>query len=189
GFWYYKGKNAVSTKRDDGTYDFSGISYHEINFKDLTPVKGYDPEGKGTDVEPRPKDSAIITLEDAGFLENSDGTFALLIYLPGCTSCASFKPVVEELAASGQLPVYEISFDLVKGLDDFADVRYTPSMFLYKEGRPVAFLDAGNKDDVPYYENVKNLSAWAAGYLDIEIIEGEAVNTDTGCDDSACTLG
>ena len=187
GFWYYEGKNAISTKRDDGTYDFSGISYHEINFRELTPVEGYDPNGGN--IDPRPKDSAIITIEDTEFLENNEDTFALLIYLPGCTSCASFKPVLEELAASGQLPVYQVSFDLVKDLDDFVIVRYTPSLFLYKEGKFIAFLDAGNKDDIPYYENVKNLSTWISGYLDIDIIEGEAVNTDTGCDDSACTLG
>ena len=186
GFWYYEGKNAISTKRDDGTYDFSGVSYHEINFKELTPVDGYDPDGNNGSVDPR-NDSDIISLEDTNYILNSNDTYALFVYLPGCTSCAGFKPVVEEFAASKQIPVYQISLETVKDIEDFRVIRFTPSMVLFKDGRMLAWLDANNNEDTKYYQNVENLSTWISEYLGTEIVKGEAVN-ETECDDNACTL-
>ena len=38
GYWYYEGKNKVEVKTDKG-YDFWKVTYHDIDFKELTEVK------------------------------------------------------------------------------------------------------------------------------------------------------
>lgn len=36
GYWYYEGENKVVVKKDDGTYDFEHVPYHNIDFSTLT---------------------------------------------------------------------------------------------------------------------------------------------------------
>ena len=38
GYWYYNGKNNVEVKNND-KYDFYKVTYHDIDFKNLTEVK------------------------------------------------------------------------------------------------------------------------------------------------------
>lgn len=180
GFWYYEGKNAISTKRDDGTYDFSGIKYHEINFNALTPIN------QNIDIEAR-NESSIIDIDNIDELLNNKETFVLSIYLPACSSCVAFKPIVNEFSESKQVPVYQISLENIKDKEIFKDLKYTPSIAIFKEGELLSFLKANSKEDESYYENVKNLSTYISKYLNTEIIEGEAVNQLDDCED-ACTL-
>ena len=187
GFWFYEGKNAISTKKDDGTYDFSGIKYHEINFRALSPVEGYNPNGSIT-IEPRDDGSFIKDIEEVDSLINENKTFLLSIYLPACTSCALFKPIVEEFAASKQIDVYEISLENVKDKEGFEDIKYTPSIVIFKDGKNIASLKADSDEDKGAYENVSNLSTWIAKYLDIQIVYGTSTNELDDCED-ACRLG
>jgi rhodanese-related sulfurtransferase len=39
GYWNYNGKNNVQVKNENGTYDFWKVTYHDINFNELTEVK------------------------------------------------------------------------------------------------------------------------------------------------------
>ena len=39
GFWYYEGENKVNVKREDGSYNFAVVPYHNIDFTTLTAVK------------------------------------------------------------------------------------------------------------------------------------------------------
>ena len=39
GYWYYKGQNNVQVLNDKGLYDWWKVTYHSINFDDLTEVK------------------------------------------------------------------------------------------------------------------------------------------------------
>ncbi len=192
GYWYYEGKNSISTKNDDGTYDFSNVPYHDIDFDSLTAVEGYDPNYQKQDDTNNDNSTNKSQIKDIRnintlhtMIEDKE-TFLLLIYLNGCTSCAAFKPIVEELANTKQVDIYEISLENVK--DDYPEIKYTPAFMVFKDGELLAYLDANKNEDSMYYENVYNLSSWIKQYLDIEIVSGEAVNNETECDSNACSL-
>lgn len=191
GYWYYEGKNSISTKKEDGTYDFSNVPYHEIDFDSLTPVDGYDPnyQKNNDDNNGSTTTSNIKELRSLNTLEsmiNNKDTFLLLIYLNGCTSCAAFKPIVEELASTKQIDIYSISLEEVK--DYYPDIKYTPAFLVYKDGELLDYLDANNDEDTQYYENLYNLSTFVAKYLDIEVTSSDTNNTQTKCDTNACSL-
>ena len=190
GYWYYEGKNSISTKNEDGTYDFSNVPYHEIDFDSLTPVEGYDPDyqKKDDDTSKETSESNIKEIRNIDTLNKmieDKETFLLLIYLNGCTSCAAFKPIVEELAATKQVDIYSISLDEVK--DKYEDIKYTPAFLIYKEGEFVSYLDANKDEDTMYYENLYNLSTYVSKYLDIEVNSSDTTNDETNCE-NACSL-
>lgn len=189
GYWYYEGKNSISTKKEDGTYDFSSVPYHEINFDSLTPVDGYDPNYQQKENDSKETSESNITeLRSINTLNNmidNKETFLLLVYLSGCTSCAAFKPIVEELAATKQVDIYSISLNEVK--DKYPDIKFTPAFLIYKDGELVSYLDANKDEDTKYYENLYNLSTYVSKYLDIEVNSSDTTNSETECE-NACSL-
>ena len=189
GYWYYNGKNSISTKKEDGTYDFSNVPYHKIDFDSLTMVKGYDPNYQEKDKSDTTIETNIKEIRTLNTLENkinNKDTFLLLIYLNGCTSCASFKPIVEELANTTDIEIYSISLDVVK--EFYPNIKFTPAFLIYKEGILLDYLDANKDEDIIYFENLYNLSSFVAKYLDIEISESDTTNNDTKCDSNSCSL-
>lgn len=192
GYWYYEGKNAVSTTYEENGethYDFSILNYHDIDFSVLKKIDGND-EKKETDPEP---DSSLFieieSVEQLKELEAQGKTFALYVYLPGCVSCASFYPIVKEFTVSNQIDMYAVKLNLLSKTDNSVSQRvsYTPSMFIYEDGKVKAYLDPGSNDDLPYYETLEGLSSWFAQYLDTEVLKSETVNQIDDCE-SACSL-
>ena len=157
GFWYYEGPNSISTRKDDGTYDFNEVPYHKISFDNLTPKDGYDPS-KIIDVKPREnKLEKIEELEKLQSLIENKETFGLLVTLEGCTTCAAFRPIVEEYENNSDLKIYEVSIPLV---EEYLGIKYTPTILIYKDGEMLDMLDPNSDEDIKYYDSLDGLSEW-----------------------------
>ncbi len=196
GYWYYTGKNNVEVKyQKDGQdyYDFSKVDYHLIDFDTLHPLRDVQEKEDDIDVDKQIEKTGFIeleSLEDLEKLEQEKKTFALLVYKAGCTSCASFIPVVQEFVEGNDIVMHSISLTKLWDRDNSVKERtqYTPSMFIYKDGEVVAFLDPQSDDDLPYYKSTEALSEWFSRYLDVNIIKTDTINEVGDCE-TACKLG
>ena len=196
GYWFYEGEHAVQLKREENGktyYDFHKLNYHYIDFASLhrvTPLPdeiGGEPE---VSLETLVNGLELINAEQLNQKIAQQETFAVSVYLPGCSSCAAFAPVVKEVADSGQIPVYTMSLADAKENNTVIGekVSYTPSIVLFKEGEVQAFLDASADADLPYYKNAENLSGWMGQYIQIDPVKGEAeTQMDEDCED-ACSV-
>ena len=191
GYWYYDGKNKVETTYEENGethYDFSLVNYHNIDFTTLTRIN--DPK---KDDDKKESDVSIFkqieNVEQLNELENNKETFAVYVYLPGCASCATFYPVVKEFVEANQIDMYALILsDFSKSTNSISSrVSYTPSMFIYKDGEVVAYLDPGSNDDLVYYETLEGLTTWFNKYIDIEILKSETKADLTDCG-SACSI-
>ena len=184
GYWYYEGENAVDIRYAEGGkeyYNFAMVDYHDIDFSLLHSLNGEEGSGSGGS-DPVVDDTfiQITSVEDLKDLENEGKTFALYVYMPGCVSCASFAPIVKEFTKQNGIDMYAVELSvLAKTSNSVSDrVSYTPSMFIYKDGEVVAYLDPGSNDDLPYYETLEGLKEWFDKYIDIKLLESEC---DSGC--------
>ena len=184
GYWYYEGENAVDIRYAEGGkeyYNFAMVDYHDIDFSLLHSLNG---EGGGDSGNNDPVEDDIFiqikSLDELNQLENEGKTFALYVYMPGCVSCASFAPIVKEFTKQNGIDMYAVELSvLAKTRNSVSDrVTYTPSMFIYKDGEVVAYLDPGSNDDLPYYETLDGLTEWFNKYIDIKQLESEC---DSGC--------
>jgi len=115
----------------------------------------------------------LIEIENVEELNNlvlDKKSFCVFLYLPGCTSCAAFKPVLEEYISNNDLTFYSIS---MKTIEDKTDpiskkVEYAPSLIIFKEGKIIAYLDAKSDDHIEYYKSVDGLSKWMSNYIKIK---------------------
>ena len=195
GYWYYEGENKVETfYEEDGErhYDFSDVDYHPIVFESLTPLPGYVEKEDGKEKEDLPSDTSFIEIEDADALrkmEEENKTFLLYVYLPGCSSCASFKPIVKEFSQANDIDIYAVDLSVIfKDTNSVTErVSYTPSLFVYIDGEVAGYLDPGSDADLPYYQTLEGLSSFVAKYLDVEILKSDTFNEVSDCE-SACSI-
>ena len=191
GYWYYEGKNKVETTYEENGqihYDFSLVNYHNIDFSTLTRINNPEKDDDGKQDDP----SIFLQIENVEQLkqmENDKQTFAVYVYLPGCASCASFYPIVKEFSQSNQIDMYALILSDFSKTDNSISSRvtYTPSMFIYKDGEVVAYLDPGSNDDLVYYQSLEGLTTWFNRYIDIEILKSETKADLTDCG-SACSI-
>lgn len=191
GYWYYEGKNKVETTYEENGqihYDFSLVNYHNIDFSTLTRINNPEKDDDGKQDDP----SIFLQIENVEQLkqmENDKQTFAVYVYLPGCASCASFYPIVKEFSQSNQIDMYALILSDFSKTDNSISSRvtYTPSVFIYKDGEVVAYLDPGSNDDLVYYQSLEGLTTWFNRYIDIEILKSETKADLTDCG-SACSI-
>ncbi len=184
GYWYYEGENNVDIRYASGGkeyYDFALVDYHSIDFSLLHSLNGESDKDK--DQKPAETDDNFIrisSVNDLQELERAGKTFALYVYMPGCVSCASFAPIVKQFTEKNGISMYAVELSvLAKSTNSVSDrVSYTPSMFIYKDGEVLAYLDPGSNDDLPYYESIEGLSSWFDQYIDLELLKEDC---NSGC--------
>jgi len=114
----------------------------------------------------------IESLDELNQMVEDKVSFALFVYMPGCTSCAAFKPVLKSFVSKNEVTVLEISSAVIG--DDrensvMTTIEYAPSVILYDKGKPVAALDAMSDDDAVYYKTVEAFSRWWTKYCELKI--------------------
>lgn len=109
-----------------------------------------------------------INKDDFEELEKNKNSFAIFIYMPGCTSCNNFDKVLEEYIDKYDIKFYSIEITETKDTSISEKVRYSPSVVIYNKGKMVAYLDAISDDDLKYYESVDGFNTWFTKYVNIK---------------------
>ena len=113
-------------------------------------------------------EKAVITEIDVEKLENlekEEKNFALFVYLPGCTSCAAFRTVLEDFVVDKNMEIYTISILDAENTSADEVIEYAPSLILYNEGKVVDYLDSTSNDDKPALTTVDGLEKWLDEYI------------------------
>lgn len=114
----------------------------------------------------------IESLDEIAKMVDEEKSFALFVYMPGCTSCAAFKPVVESFLNKNEMTFYEISAEVIgqdKDNSIMKAIEYAPSVLLYNKGKVIASLDAMSDDDLKYYKTTAGFTEWFISYCEIKI--------------------
>ncbi len=197
GYWFYEGSHSIPIKREENGktyYDFHKLNYHHIAFDTLHRITDLpEAEPENTAEQPEEHNSLVKEIDAEGLNElvKNKETFFLSLYVPGCSACASFAPVAEEVAASGQIPFYQMSL-----IDSGADgtiledkVNYTPSAALFKDGELQDILDPNSDEDIRYYKTALDLSEWIGTYIEFEPVSGTAENDTENCGNACSAFG
>lgn len=111
----------------------------------------------------------ISTIDNAKLkeLENQKNNFGIFVFLPGCSSCAEFKTVLEEFTEENNMYIYSISILDVDGTQA-EKIEFAPSFMIYKEGKVVDMLDAASDKDTVYFKNSSSFKEWLEEYIYLE---------------------
>lgn len=103
--------------------------------------------------------------EDYNRLINENKSFALFIYQPLCVASSDFNKLLEEFSQDEGISFYKMSFSNMKDTDLINNVKYYPSLIIFKDGKMVDFLDANSDEDTDIYKNINKFENWFFKYV------------------------
>ena len=106
-----------------------------------------------------------ITLDEIKELEKNEKSFMVFVYLPGCTSCAQFRTVLDEYIETHKLEFYTISINDIAETEIREHVQFAPSLVLFNEGKIVDALDATSNEDKSALTTADGLNKWLEEYI------------------------
>lgn len=106
-----------------------------------------------------------ITRDELNKLEKDKKNFMVFVYLPGCTSCAEFRSVLEGYIEDNTLEFYTIAINDLKDSVILDHIEFAPSLVLYKEGKIVDALDAASDKDKAALTTEDGLVDWLDDYI------------------------
>ncbi|MDO4197562.1 MAG: thioredoxin family protein [Erysipelotrichaceae bacterium] len=191
GYWYYEGNNKIETKYEtngETHYDFSKIIYHDIDFNTLDKIReSGTAKTDDTAVTDENTFIPITSNEELNKVISENEQVLIHVYLPGCSSCAKFLPIVQEFQKLNGCDIYSVSLrDIWYEDNPIKDkVQYTPSLFCFKNGEVIAYLDPTSDADLDYYKSVVKLSEWASAFMEVKAVTDDVTtdieNCETGC--------
>ncbi len=113
------------------------------------------------------EDTGFHDIDTAGLqqLINDKTSFALLIWQPACQTSADFEQVVKDFSEQNHLSLEKINFTSARKSGLVGELKYYPSVALYREGKLVTFLDADSDEFLEYYKSVEGFSKWWEKYI------------------------
>lgn len=106
-----------------------------------------------------------ITLDEINKLEKDEKSFMVFVYLPGCTSCAEFRSVLNKYIETHKLEFFTISINDISGTEIRKRVEFAPSLVLFNKGKIVDALDATSDEDKPALTSEEGLTKWLEQYI------------------------
>ena len=174
GYWYYDGNHKIETVyEEDGVkhYDFSNIIIHNIEFSALNKIhdSGSEDDGGSEDIVVEDGMINISSTAELNELINNKETFALYVYLPGCSSCASFHPYVKQFMELNEIEMYSVNLREIFNDKNVVTERIysSPSIFIFEGGNLISYLDPASNDDLEYYSSLEGLNKWFIKNIDI----------------------
>lgn len=108
--------------------------------------------------------SELSTKKFAKLIKNKE-SFALFIYQPLCTNSYEFNKLLTSFAEKYQISFYKMAFSDMKETKMANDIKYYPSLVIFKKGKIVDFLDADSDDDKENYKNIEDFEKWFSSYV------------------------
>ena len=171
GIWYYKGEHLITFEENDGVYDYSSVTVHDIPFDSLHRITDENSVINNEDIQTEGEEVYIdlYSIDDIKALQEERKSFLVYIYMPGCSSCAAFQPVVREYLEEKGIYAYRFNIDLSKqetlpnAISE--NIEYAPSVAVFVEGDLIDYLDPTSDDDTAYYLSLEGFESWISQYV------------------------
>lgn len=123
-------------------------------------------------------DSSLIEIDQDKLLEleKSKENFIVFVYLPNCITSYNFNNLLMEFLNKNQMSFYKISSTEVDSTKISEKIKYYPSLVIYQDGKIIAYLDANDDEEIKYFEDIDELSAWIYKYVNFNYQKDENTN-------------
>ena len=129
-------------------------------------LAGWFDNPKNVKLEPEYYNSAAETTLDVETFNQmlaDQKSFVLITYLPTCTNdIISFLKTYSE---SRQISYFYLNWSDSRETALKSIIKFSPSVAIIKNGRPVSFLDADSDADIEKYSSFDAFSAWLDEYI------------------------
>lgn len=109
-----------------------------------------------------------ITTSDLRTMVDEKKSFIVFVSQPDCIAAEKLRGILQELIAEYPIQIFEVSFSDLKESGLASEVRFYPSLIVYRQGEIVDFLDANDGEDTEAYNSLDGLKAWLTNVVMLE---------------------
>ncbi len=88
--------------------------------------------------------------------------------MPYCTFDVPCENVFKDVFENAGMSFYSISYSDIKGSEINKQIKYAPSIAIFKKGEIIAYLDPNSDEDTKKYESKKEFKSWLSKYVYLE---------------------
>lgn len=92
-------------------------------------------------------------------------SFALLIWQPGCQASTDFEKIVKGFSEERQVTFLRMEFSDAKSSGLVGDLKYYPSVALYRDGKLATFLKSDSDEDLSALISEEGFREWWEKYI------------------------
>lgn len=101
-----------------------------------------------------------ITIDELRTMTEEKKSFLLFVSQPECKTAEKLREILQELISEYPIQIFEVSFSELKESGLANEVRFYPSLIVYRQGKVADFLDANDSADTEAYNSLDGLRAW-----------------------------
>lgn len=101
-----------------------------------------------------------ITIDELRTMTEEKKSFLLFVSQPECKTAVKLREILQELISEYPIQIFEVSFSELKESGLANEVRFYPSLIVYRQGKIADFLDANDSADTEAYNSLDGLRAW-----------------------------
>ena len=102
----------------------------------------------------------MITIDDLKTMTEDKKSFLLFVSQPECKTAEKLREILQELITEYPIQIFEVSFSELKESGLASEVRFYPSLIVYRQGKIADFLDANDSEDSEAYNSLDGLKEW-----------------------------
>ena len=121
-------------------------------FRDGRVVLGAEYRGEGG--------IGMITTDDLKTMAEEKKSFMLFVSQPECQAAEKLRGILQELIKEYPIQIFEVSFSELRESGLASEVRFYPSLVVYRQGQVADFLDANDSTDTEAYNSLAGLKDW-----------------------------
>lgn len=106
-----------------------------------------------------------ITVDEVEKLINEKDSFVLYTYNNYCTLPISCEDIFTSFIESNNISFNSLSFSELKESSIYEEVKYAPSIIIFKEGKIIDYLDANADKDLNKYQDEDEFTEWISNYI------------------------
>lgn len=110
-------------------------------------------------------DFQIVSVDTIKDLIAEHKSFAVFAYQPACRTSEDFEQVLKDFSTEHNVVFLKTPFAELKTAALIPDLKYYPSLILYRDGKLVTFLRADSDEDLKIYQNADDFTAWWNRYV------------------------
>ncbi len=102
----------------------------------------------------------MITTDDLKTMAGEKKSFMLFVSQPECQAAEKLRGILQELIKEYPIQIFEVSFSERRESGLASEVRFYPSLVVYRQGQVADFLDANDSADTEAYNSLAGLKDW-----------------------------
>lgn len=102
----------------------------------------------------------MITTNDLKTMAEEKKSFMLFVSQPECQAAEKLRGILQELIKEYPIQIFEVSFSELRESGLASEVRFYPSLVVYRQGQVADFLDANDSADTEAYNSLAGLKDW-----------------------------